>query len=438
MKVFFTILICKLLRFVGKILGKGSSFPGKIALKMCPDILSRIALPQYIIAVTGSNGKTSTVEMIAHILTENGKKVSWNKEGSNQIEGVTTLILGCSNLGGKVKSDILLIESDERFAKYTFRYITPTHYVITNLYRDQLTRNGHPEWVFNAISDSINDKTQLILNADDPLVSSFGKDRSDVIWFGADKLQTDTESNDCVYDDGAYCPVCKKKMKYSTRHYNHIGHYKCTSCGYKRHNTDYTITSVDLDNGVAYINGDKKITLALRSLYNIYNIMAAYTVASITGINENKIAEDMSDYVMKNGRVVTFDIGSRHGTLLTSKHENSISYDQSINIAVSDKRGCDVMIIVDAVSRKYFTSDVSWLWDIDFEKLNGENVHQIILSGKYCNDLAVRFGYTDIPKDKIKIFEDIDKAFDYLNSDRNEYIYTITCFSDKNKFLSLL
>lgn len=395
-------------------------------------------MPEYIIAVTGSNGKTSTVEMIAHILTENGKTVAWNKEGSNQIEGVTTLILGSSTLGGKIKSDILLIESDERFAKYTFSHITPTHYVITNLYRDQLTRNGHPEWVYNAIKESIKDETTLILNADDPLVSSFGQGRENVIWFGADRLAGDTDELVSVYNDGAYCPICKKAMKYTAHHYNHIGHYSCPSCGYKRHDTDHTLTELDLENGIAVIDGKDRITLALKSLYNIYNILAAYTVASLVGISGEKTAADMSDYVMKNGRVVTFNIGQRKGTLLTSKHENSISYDQSLRIAAADKRGCDVMIIVDAVSRKYFTSDVSWLWDIDFEMLDCENVHSIILSGKYCNDLAVRFSYTDIPEEKIKIFENIDKAYDYLNNDRSEYIYTITCFSDKNKFLSLI
>ena len=206
MKVIFTIIVCKLLRLFGKPVGKGSSLPGQIALKICPDILSRIELPEYIIAVTGSNGKTSTVEMIAHILTQNGKSVSWNREGSNQIEGVTTLVLSSCTLGKKVKSDILLIESDERFARYTFKYIKPTHYVITNLYRDQLTRNGHPEWVFDALKDSIYPETQLILNADDPLVSLFGWGKENVVWFGADKLSTDTETLESVYNDGAYCP----------------------------------------------------------------------------------------------------------------------------------------------------------------------------------------------------------------------------------------
>lgn len=435
MKKFLTILITKLLRFAGKLIGRGSSKPGQVALKLCPDILSRMELPKYIIAVTGSNGKTSTVEMIAHILTQNGLTVAWNKEGSNQIEGVTTLVLGSATLGGKVKADILLIESDERFARYTFKYIRPTHYVITNLYRDQLTRNGHPEWVYDALADSITDGTQLILNADDPLVSAFGQGREDVIWFGADKLSTDTDELVSVYNDGAYCPVCKAPMLYSTHHYNHIGHYRCTACGYHRHDTQYTITAVDMDKGEMTIDGTHTITLALKSLYNIYNILSAYTVASIVGVDGAKIAADMNHYVLKNGRVITFSLGSRRGTMLTSKHENSISYDQSIRVAAAYKEGCDVLIIVDAVSRKYFTSDVSWLYDIDFEMLGSDNIHQIVLAGKYVNDLAVRFSYTDIPSERIKLFESIDEAADYLNSDRSEYIYVITCFSDKGKFL---
>lgn len=436
MKKFLTILITKLLRFAGKLIGRGSSKPGQVALRLCPDILSRMELPKYIIAVTGSNGKTSTVEMIAHILTQNGLTVAWNKEGSNQIEGVTTLVLGSATLGGKVKADILLIESDERFARYTFKYIRPTHYVITNLYRDQLTRNGHPEWVYDALADSITDGTQLILNADDPLVSAFGQGKEDVIWFGADKLSTDTDELVSVYNDGAYCPVCKAPMVYSTHHYNHIGHYRCTACGYHRHDTQYTITSVDMDKGEMTIDGTHTITLALKSLYNIYNILSAYTVASIVGVDGAKIAADMNHYVLKNGRVITFSLGSRRGTMLTSKHENSISYDQSIRVAAAYKEGCDVLIIVDAVSRKYFTSDVSWLYDIDFEMLGSDNIHQIVLAGKYVNDLAVRFSYTGIPEKKIKLFADIGEAADYMSSGRTEYIYAITCFSDKGKLLA--
>ena len=156
----------------------------------------------------------------------------------------------------------------------------------------------------------------------------------------------------------------------------------------------------------------------------------------VVGIDGGKIASDMNDYVLKNGRVITFTLGNRKGTLLTSKHENSISYDQSIRVASAYEPGCDVMFIVDAVSRKYFTSDVSWLWDIDFEMLNNDHIHQIILAGKYVNDLALRFQFSGIPQDKIKTFEEIEAAVDSMNNDRSEYIYAITCFSDKGKFLA--
>ena len=103
MKKFLAILVCKLGRFVGRLIGRGSSMPGQVALKICPDILSRVTLPPRIIAVTGSNGKTSTVEMIAAILRADGKHVVYNEEGSNQIEGVTTLVLTHATLGGKVR-----------------------------------------------------------------------------------------------------------------------------------------------------------------------------------------------------------------------------------------------------------------------------------------------------------------------------------------------
>ena len=79
MRMMLAIVLCKLLRFVGKLVGKGSSLPGQYALKLCPDVLRRVRLPERIIAVTGSNGKTSTVEMIAAILRAQGLDVVYNE-----------------------------------------------------------------------------------------------------------------------------------------------------------------------------------------------------------------------------------------------------------------------------------------------------------------------------------------------------------------------
>ena len=435
MRTFLAIVVCKVLRFVGKLVGKGSSLPGKYALKICPDILSRVQLPPHIIAVTGSNGKTSTVEMIAAILRADGKHVVYNEEGSNQIEGVTTLVLTHATLGGKVKADVLLLESDERYAKFSFRFFHPTEFVITNLYRDQLTRNGHPEWVYDAILPALHPDTELILNADDPLSSCFAEGHDKVKWFGLDKCSISVDTPTGVYHDGAYCPICHAPMTYDYVHYNHIGAYRCTSCGHAKPATDYTATAVDLDSGTLTIDNAVDIHLAFRSIYNVYNILAAYAACRECGVGTETARSVINNYILKNGRMQKFTLGQHHGTLLTSKHENSIAYDTNLRYVASAKADCAVLVIVDAVSRKYFTSETSWLWDIDFGQLNRPHVKQVLLSGRYCNDLAERFSFTDVKN--WTVVPDIGEAAAQLAAQGGEDLYVVTCFSDRDKLLDL-
>ena len=87
------ILINKFVYFIGKIMHRGSSLPGKISLKLDKNILKKVKLPKNIVMVTGSNGKTSTTEIIYNIFSKNGYKIGCNVKGSNQIEGVTTEVL---------------------------------------------------------------------------------------------------------------------------------------------------------------------------------------------------------------------------------------------------------------------------------------------------------------------------------------------------------
>ncbi len=436
MKLMLAIMVCKILRFVGKLVGKGSSLPGKYALKICPDVLRRVKLPEHIIAVTGSNGKTSTVEMIAAILRNAGKTVVYNAEGSNQIEGVTTLILCNATLGGKMKGDVLLLESDERYARYSFKYFHPTHFVITNLYRDQLTRNGHSEWVYDAILPAIHEDTTLVLNADDPLVSCFAQGHEKVKWFGLEACSVSSKEHSGVYHDGARCPACKGRMVYSCYHYNHIGHYHCESCGHHRHAADFAVTAVDLDAGKLTIDGKTTIDLAFRSIYNVYNILAAWSVCSLCGADKDAMAGVINNYILKNGRLVRFTLGEHKGTLLTSKHENSVAYDTNLRYIRESKADCSVLVIVDAISRKYFTGETSWLWDINFDLLACDHVKTIYLCGKYRNDLAMRFAYSGIDQSKLVIHENIQETAEQIAAAGKEDLYVVTCFSDRDKFLA--
>lgn len=431
------ILLCKLLAFAGKLLHRGSSLPGQIVLKLCPNILEKLTLPEYVVAVTGSNGKTSTVEMIATTLEENGKKVVWNKEGSNQIEGVTTLLLKNSTLGGKVKGDVVVIESDERYARHTFKHIKPNYFAITNLYRDQLTRNVHPFWIYDIVKDAVDliPNATLILNADDPIVSMFGHNRENVRWFGMDKNRYSSDESDALYNDCYYCPICKNKLSYDYFHYAHLGSYHCNSCNYHKNPTEFTVDSVDLDEGKISICHNE-INLAFKSRYNVYNLCTAFAVCSIVGIPEKDCAASLNSFIMKNGRIVKFKAGENEGTLITSKHENSTSYNQSLEYVSSVKEDVTLAIIVDAISRKYYTTETSWLYDISFEKLEKDNIKKILLCGNYAYDLATRFSLTQIPKEKITVLPNLDDMVIEMSKPTENKLYAVTCFSDKDKLFN--
>ena len=239
-----------------------------------------------------------------------------------------------------------------------------------------------------------------------------------------------------MYNDMRYCPVCGQPMEYDYYHYNQVGCYRCTACDFRRHDTDFTVTDVDLAENRITVNGTDEIRLALSSIYNVYNILAAYAVCSLLGVPGKEIARLTSNYILKNGRYIEFRLGSHDGVFLISKHENSVSYDMSFRYAVSQGKPFSAVIIVDAVSRKYFTSETSWLWDINFGLLQTDLLKRVYLCGKYCNDLAMRLSFTDIPQEKIKVFEDIDAACEEMCSTGSEPLYAVTCFSDREKFLS--
>ena len=201
MKKSFIIILNKIIYKLGKILKKGSSKPGQVALKLDKDILAKVTLPENVIVVTGSNGKTSTTELIYNVLNDNGYSVGCNLEGSNQTEGVTTMILNNCNLKGEVDKDVLVIESDERYLRHTLKFFKPKYLIVTNLYRDQMTRNGHPELIYDIIKEAISDGVHLILNTDDPLSSLYGYKRDAVTYFGMNETGLSTKENTSVYDD---------------------------------------------------------------------------------------------------------------------------------------------------------------------------------------------------------------------------------------------
>ena len=466
--------MCKVLYFVGSLVGKGSSLPGQIALKLFPNVLGSLSLPKNIIAVTGSNGKTSTAELLAQVFKQNGLTVGWNHEGSNQTEGVATLLLPRSTLGGKVQRDVLVLECDERYALSIFKAVKPSAVVVTNLCRDQLTRNGHHEFISDCIRaavDAAGSEVKLVLNADDPYVAALAypqdslntevKLSRDVVWFGIGEDAVPSEngtssdstprSSPYKYDDGAFCPLCKHPMNYNFKVTAHFGGYCCGFCGFSRQEPSVEVKNIDFGSGLvdilcsaglevqaAQVPVPIRTRLAIPSLIGAYNLATAMAAASTAGISPEATAQALDMYGLKGGRTVSLTIGGRNGILLISKHENSMAYNQNLAWAVMQKKPCTVVIAVDSISRKYYTSETSWLWDIGFDILDNSIVENVVLTGRYVSELATRFAMSAAAPEKISYAEDFSTLREHLASNTKGEIYILTCFSDKAKLLRSL
>ncbi|MDD6160389.1 MAG: MurT ligase domain-containing protein, partial [Oscillospiraceae bacterium] len=291
---------------------------------------------------------------------------------------------------------------------------------------------------YDAIRPAIHPETTLVLNADDPLVSCFARENEGqrAAWFGLEECSVSTHEPRGVYDDGQRCPVCRGKLSYSCYHYHHIGHYTCPTCGHHRHTPDFAVTALDLDRGELTVEGRYAIQLAFRSIYNVYNILAAWSVCALCGADRDRMAATLSNYILKNGRMVTFTLGDHKGTLLTSKHENSVAYDTNLDYIARQNTDCEVMVIVDAISRKYFTGETSWLWDVDFDLLACDHVKRVWLSGTYVEDLALRFDCSGVPAERIVLCPDIAEAAQRLKAEGDLPLYVVTCFSDRDKLLA--
>lgn len=425
---FLAILTCKLVNKLSKLTGRsGSVIGGYYALKINKNILKKIKLPKYVIGITGSSGKSSSTELMYNILTKNNYKVCYNKEGSNTLNGITTLILNNSTLFGKFKQDVLLMELDEQFMKHIFKYLKPTHLVVTNITRDQPPRNSHPEKIYYAIKNAIPDGTHLIINADDPFVGRLKINHKGAITtYGLSKndYSTPTTLNNL---DAAYCPICNQKLEYDFYHYGHIGSYHCPKYHFNRGTLDYEATDIDIDNQTMKIN-DKLIHLPSNFLYTAYFVSACFALSCAIGLNDEDILKVLNDEKIKTKRLTIYDFDKRKWQMLVSKNENNLSYKQSLDYILHQKEDKTIVLGFDSSSRRYKENDISWIWDIDFESLNDESVKNIVLIGKFANDMYLRMKYANIDENKLLVVEDINNLSEVLKTKTKGKIFSMVCF----------
>jgi len=443
-----SILITKILTSLIKHcnIGAGTNFPGKVARKLTPDILSHLVnqAKKEIIVVTGTNGKTTTSGFIANILDADNRKTAHNRKGANMLTGLTAAIIQESNQSAELNVDHCLLEIDEAYFYKAVDEFNPNLLVITNLFRDQLDRYGELDATAKKIKDAITKTIEkkplkVILNADDPIVSAitYGKDVEN-IYFGFRDITFIGQDADIKSPQEAAACKCGQKYNYSKIFYGHLGHYNCT-CGTIRPKPDIEAdVKINVSGSEITVFSPKyesfKVTLNMPGLYNAYNALASITAGLELGIPVEKIVQGLSNYNTIFGRAELTCLKGKPALIQLIK--NPIGATEVLRTVKDDKNSRLLIIINDNYADG---RDVSWLWDANFELLFGHE-KQIITSGIRAADMAVRLKYAGIDQDKLKIIENIDNALKYslqsLQADEKLYILpTYTALLQLQKIL---
>jgi len=405
LKFIIALVAGKLLNLVGKPLGKATNLPGEIALKICPDLFGRFRFDGKILAVTGSNGKTTTANAVAHILRQCGYSVTNNAKGSNLTGGVATTLISRSSFGGRIREDFVVLEVDERYSTLIFRDFAPQIMLVTNLFRDQLTRNGNVDVVIAKLTETIRPDTKLVLNANDP-ISAMLAPESPRVYYAMDKSDLSTEQSVNITHDAKVCPKCFGKMHYDYFHYNHIGAFRCTNCGYESPEAKYTAGSVDCRSGSFTING-LPLQTQNKNAFSILNLTAAVGLCCEAGIPLEKAVQAAGTYMVSRQRFDEFTVGQRKAVMILSKNQNPVSFDQSISYVLTQEGKKVVIAYVNNINHTN-NKDTTWLYDISFDRLS-DDVEHLVCTGPRAYDLAVRLQLSGFDMSKVLVETELDK-----------------------------
>jgi len=454
LRLTFTIIITKILVFVLRILKSGgTTLPGKIARKLYPDIIKVISKDYKIIMVTGTNGKTTTTRIIGEILKVNGQDYITNKSGANLFGGIVTTFIDSVDLSGKAKAPIALIEVDEAAFNVVSDYIEPDFLVVTNFFRDQLDRYGELYSTLNSVKSGINksSKTKLILNADDSLCASLGQDTDKEVTYYGFANEAYQSKEKIVNSDAMFCIYCKNRYDYESHVYGHLGDFSCSSCGYQRPQTQVTCQKVEELN-TSYSNvlfsiccnenaEDTKVLQAkinLPGLYNIYNALAAATLGTVLELSSDNLVKALESFECGFGRMETITTHGKNIKVILVK--NPTGFNQVLNFLMTEDKNMQIAFLIN--DKLADGTDISWLWDVDFEIL--EDAQKIIdnfyVSGTRAEDMAVRLKYAGIYSSKIHIVKNYEKLLEkgLSNTEDGHSFYilpTYTAMLDMRKVL---
>lgn len=422
-RVVCAVAVCKLLRLVSRILHKGgTAMPGRYALKICPELLSIVSRNVRTVAVTGTNGKTTSARIIEEAFEKEGKSWFSNRSGANLISGITTEFVLNSTLSGKCKKDYAVIECDEGAAKAVFPQMKPTVVMVTNLFSDQLDRYGDVTNTLDNIRQALSGtpETVMVLNADCSLTASLALElENPAVFYGINKGAVPSRQQGELAD-AKHCIRCGSRYEYDYINYGHLGGYACPGCGYARVKPDYAVTEVvaqriDSSSVMLDVRGEKlEAKINLPAMYNVYNALGSLAAISEMGLGLDAAVRALGSFKCGFGRMEQFELGKQGSRMMLVKNPagcnqvleflENISDEFNLAIALNDRTGDG--------------KDISWVWDADFERLAAmsSRLNKVFACGDRAWDMALRLKYAGVPMDKIAVQQDYDALVEWLEA----------------------
>lgn len=409
-----------------KILGRNASYlPGMIALKLNKDFLRYLKPPKTIIAVTGTNGKTTVSNLITSILQKNGYNVTNNSLGSNVQAGIATVLLQDSTLTGKAKKEIAVLEVDERSSLKIYPYIKPDYLICNNIMRDSLARNAHTEFISYIVNEALPTTTKLILNADDLICATLAPNNAERIYFGLDAEKTD-ERSPLYLQDIVYCPKCGSKLESEYIRYNHIGRMHCSTCDFRSPTPDFMVTEIDRESNtftVAHHGKHETYTLSNDNVVNLYNFCGLIALLTTLGLSYEQISAGLDKSKIIKTRFDKIRSGELNITMQLSKGQNPTASARCFSYVA--KCPGDSKAIIFVGDNFEDSESPCWFFDANYSYLQDPSINQIILSGPRCKDQYLRALLADIPSEKIKLIEDSKAGASILDTSISKDIYVL-------------
>ncbi|MGH2443487.1 MAG: MurT ligase domain-containing protein [Chloroflexota bacterium] len=384
--------------------GGGTALPGLVAERLDSRIVADLArqLALGSVAVSGTNGKTTTCRLLAAILKDQGLRTVRNESGSNLMRGVITSLLHDAGILGNLPRDkvsIGVFEIDEAALLGVLPMLEPRCLLLLNLFRDQLDRYGEVATVANLWKSALQDlpaESALIVNADDPLVWATARSSGRrVVSFGLDMPPEGVTSPEHGGDVKA-CPCCGAPIAYRSTTFGHLGDYACTVCNFARVSPDVSVSGIELlgTSGSRFLvrtaNTVVRVRLPLPGMYNLYNAAAAITTALVLGVPEEESAASLEYVTPAFGRMERFDAEGRTVCLALAK--NPAGLNEVLRTATNVADLHLLMMLSDNTADGH---DVSWIWDADVEML-ADHVSSAVFAGTRGPDMALRFKYAGI------------------------------------------